>query len=551
MAGLSLNVLIAAGVLLTLVVAFGAAFLGPGLLLWWRLSTLLQRMARFDARTPLAEFRKLFGADRRLAHLWREYQDTLHLLPGAPAEPLPDSRFLEEPGAGLRAKAAAPPPPAARSTVAAETFFNREGVVDSRLRTEFFKHLPGLFTGVGIIGTFSGLITGLRQFQVSDNAANVRASLEGLMHAVGEAFLISAAAITAAMVVTLLEKLLLASLYRQAEAITHRIDACFASTAGEDYLARLLQLSEDSARSSPAQAQRLKDELVRELGDNLGRQVGAAVAASLEKSLAAPLQALAEQLQRGSQAPAAAAQQAAAAQVQSTQRLEAVVAAFSQRLQDLLSGQASGNDLSRQHAAQTQQEMRAVVAQMNLSVQALGHATHESLDKMAGGADRLARASADFAAAGERVGAVMGQAAALAGQLQAATATLAEGVTAMQAGLTEHRAEREAMAALVAELGQLLAAARKEAGFSSEVLARLEAASQRLGAAQQQADHYLAGVSQVLGEAHQAFASSVRKTLDVSNAEFQSQLSTAVGLLAATLRELEATLGDALPAKAG
>ena len=47
----------------------------------------------------------------------------------------------------------------------AEAYFNSQYVVDSRLRTEFFRHLPGIFTGVGIIGTFSGLITGLRQFQ--------------------------------------------------------------------------------------------------------------------------------------------------------------------------------------------------------------------------------------------------------------------------------------------------------------------------------------------------------------------------------------------------
>ena len=89
-------------------------------------------------------------------------------------------------------------PVAVRSTLPAETFFNGQTVVDARLRTEFFKHLPGIYTGIGIIGTFTGLIEGLRQFQVSENAATVRGSLESLMHAVGQAFLISASAIAAA-----------------------------------------------------------------------------------------------------------------------------------------------------------------------------------------------------------------------------------------------------------------------------------------------------------------------------------------------------------------
>ena len=35
-------------------------------------------------------------------------------------------------------------------------------MVDAPLRTEFYKHLPGILTGLGIIGTFSGLIIGLQ-----------------------------------------------------------------------------------------------------------------------------------------------------------------------------------------------------------------------------------------------------------------------------------------------------------------------------------------------------------------------------------------------------
>ena len=150
--------------------------------------------------------------------------------------------------------------------------------MDSRLRTEFFKHLPGIFTGLGIIGTFTGLIEGLRRFQVSENAVTVRASLESLMHAVGEAFLISAAAIAAAMLVTFIEKLILAGLYRKAEEIAHAIDAQFDAGAGEEYLARLVTASEASA----SQSKILKDALVKELGDIL-RELTASQLANGEK----------------------------------------------------------------------------------------------------------------------------------------------------------------------------------------------------------------------------------------------------------------------------
>ena len=536
------NVLIAAAVLSLLVLAFAAFFLAPGLLHWRRLRTLLGHLTRFEAKTPLEKYRRLFGTDKRLAHLWKEYQDSLH------------QQTAEREGQ-------APVVVAVRSTLPAETFFNSQYVVDSRLRTEFFKHLPGIFTGIGIIGTFSGLIAGLRQFQVSENAATVRASLEALMHSVGEAFLISAAAITAAMLVTFVEKLLLAALYGQAEEIAHAIDARFDAGAGEDYLSRLVKSSEESA----TQARLLKDALVKDLGETLlqlsraqaqsARQdsqalsgalseaLGATIAASIEKSLRAPLQAVAETVKQASVAPNTHAAQTA----QTVARLETLMTGFSQRLHELLGGQGAAVDRLHQQSAVTMQELRTVSAQMADNVQALTQATHSSLDKIGSGAERLGRASGDFASAGDKVGAVLGQAAALSSKLLEATGALNLGIAALQAGLDDHRSQRETVARLVVELRSLVDAVRKEASLSGEVLGRIEASTQRLGVAQQQAEQYLAGVNKVLGDAHQAFGSAVRKSLEVANAEFHGQLATAVGLLSATINELDATLGNALP----
>src|SRR5450631_407662 len=73
------------------------------------------------------------------ATLWKQYAKTLH-----------PRRVVDDQGqqriAGWRA------------TALAETVFTEQALVDSPLRTEYFKHLPGILTGVGIIGTFRGLI---------------------------------------------------------------------------------------------------------------------------------------------------------------------------------------------------------------------------------------------------------------------------------------------------------------------------------------------------------------------------------------------------------
>jgi hypothetical protein len=351
-------VLATGGVLAVLVLIFFVVFLAPGVLHWFCLSSIQRRIKKFESKNFASEFKKVFAKDKRLSHLWKEYQDSLHIQ-------------REERDGQLTTVAI-------RATVPSELYFNSQFVVDSRLRTEFFKHLPGLFTGIGIIGTFSGLIEGLRAFQVSENAATVRASLESLMHTVGEAFLISATAIAAAMVVTFVEKLLLASLYRRTEEIAHAIDARFDAGAGEEYLSRLVRASEDSA----SQSKILKDALVKELGELLrelttaqitsakesqlhlaeclaqtskeqveatrqdNQALGVSIAESIQQSLQGPLQDIANTVKSAS-----GDQSATAARM-----LQDVMASFSQRLNDLFGGQISGlSDLNQQTAKSIQE----------------------------------------------------------------------------------------------------------------------------------------------------------------------------------------------------
>ncbi|WP_213957833.1 anti-phage ZorAB system protein ZorA [Variovorax sp. dw_954] len=661
-------VLATGGVLAVLVLVFFIVFLAPGVLHWVRLSSIQQRIKKFETKNFASEFKKVFAKDKRLSHLWKEYQDSLHIQ-------------REERDGQLTIVAI-------RATVPSELYFNSQFVVDSRLRTEFFKHLPGLFTGIGIIGTFSGLIEGLRAFQVSENAATVRASLESLMHSVGEAFLVSAAAIAAAMVVTFIEKLLLASLYRRTEEIAHEIDARFDAGAGEEYLSRLVRASEDSA----SQSKILKDALVKELGELLrelttaqitsakesqlhlaerfaqtskeqveatrqdNQALGVTIAESIQQSLQGPLQDIANTVKSAS-----GDQSATAARM-----LQDVMASFSQRLNDLFGGQISGlSDLNQQTAKSIQEavstlqtlvsnieessrrstdtmaermaqaiekmearqeamnaqstafveqirqlvassqsetntklqatletigtqvagmldtlsesqatvfegnrareesmtdraksavssmsesveaaikEMSTASAQMAQSVAVLTQTTNSSVDKMNAGAEQLGTASRNFAAAGERVTSVMGQAATVTTKLSETSGALTSGASALQELLRDYKTHRDAVGQLVSELRATVELARKEASLTGNVLARIESSANLLGTAQKQADEYLAGVSRVLGEAHTTFATEVKRTLEKANTEFHNKLSSAVGLLSSGVQELEVTL---------
>lgn len=591
---LPLHLLVAGGALATLLLAFLALFLLPGLLHWFRLHRIQREIGRLEPRTPPGEFRRVFARDRRLALLWKEFEDSLHVQRD-----------------GQRATVAV------RSTLPAETFFNGQTVVDARLRTEFFKHLPGIYTGIGIIGTFTGLIEGLRQFQVSENAAAVRTSLESLMHSVGQAFLISATAIAAAIAVTFLEKLLLSALYGRSEDLAHAIDARFDAGAGEEYLSRLVQASEGAARHSQA----LKDALVAEIAgvmrEQTDRQISGlatALSASIERSLAAPLQQIAAAVQ------ASTSDQSA----QTSQLLHDVMGRFGDRLHDVLGGQVSNIHALNQQTGKTMQdavqavralveqisatsrqsndamtanlvdatrsmlsaladsqrlsvegqqqreramtqrstaavdglsdllaqaltEMRGSSAQMARSVAAMAETTTSALDTMSSGASQLSAASHSFASAGDRVSGVMEQAARVSSQLADASNLLVASATDMRSGLDDYRAHREAVGHLVTELRATVEHARTEATLTADVLDRIQLSTERLGQAHEQADLYLNSVSKVLGEAHQAFAIAVKKTLGLANTEFHAKLSTAVGLLSSTVVELEATLGNVAP----
>ncbi|MBS1199041.1 MAG: hypothetical protein H6R18_2826, partial [Proteobacteria bacterium] len=193
---LSIAATLVAALLALAVIAFLARFLWPALRLGRELERVLQKLDALPRPQGQAVDIDAIGRDimaqGSLAHLWREYRQTLHGIKD------PQSRII-----------------AWRATAMAETFFTEQALVDIPLKTEFYKHLPGILTGLGIIGTFAGLIAGLTHFEVSSNAEIVRSSLRELIQGVGHAFKVSAAAIALAMLLTWIEKSLVAARYRQ------------------------------------------------------------------------------------------------------------------------------------------------------------------------------------------------------------------------------------------------------------------------------------------------------------------------------------------------
>jgi hypothetical protein len=212
-------------VIAILVISFFVKFVTPSRAVQKSLRNAISRLETTEANTAPQKVSEIFSADKTLLGLWKEFAKTLH-----------EQRELRN--GELQTTAV-------YSTVTSDAYFNPETVFEGRINSEFFKHLPGVLTGCGIIGTFFGLIIGLHSF-ASIQLGNSQATQQGLqllMDSVSGAFTVSTAAIISAMVITVIEKYLVKSLTADVQELVQAIDQLYDAGASEDYLARLVKAS--------------------------------------------------------------------------------------------------------------------------------------------------------------------------------------------------------------------------------------------------------------------------------------------------------------------
>lgn len=331
--GLPQHIYIFAAILGVLLLSFVIFSLFPSFVVSRQLSRVIKKLSALNGK-PDGSLEQIFHNNGILGHLWHEYADSLHKQTG-------DGQVIRF-----------------RSTMPAGVVFRPDILVDIPLRADFFKHLPGLFTGVGIIGTFYGLLIGMQSFIVSENPVVVRASLTRLLHGVSEAFLVSASAITLAMIVTFIEKLVVSRLNAKVEKLVQLLDGLFEGGAGEEYLARLVRATEASSAQTSGL---LKGELKQMLTELSEKQIAATnagsvalgnrIAASIEEGLKAPLAEIANSLKHARDDQGAALQTMLAGMFDN----------FNSQMKTLFGGQAS--DMSSMQR-QTMEALSAIVVRL-------------------------------------------------------------------------------------------------------------------------------------------------------------------------------------------
>lgn len=199
--------------------------------------------------------------DTPFTHAWQMYQQTLH-----------DS-YKQIDGENQLVST--------RSTVPSGYFFEQSTLVDTPLKVDFYKHLPGIITGLAIVATFSGLFIGLWSFDPAGDPANIQTSLKALLQSVMAAFIASGLAIFIAMLITWKEKAWLRECYATLEQLTTAIDKLFdADDIGEEYLDRLVHRVE----STETAIKNIKDSLIDDLKPAIINGLGDMVSQLIESN---------------------------------------------------------------------------------------------------------------------------------------------------------------------------------------------------------------------------------------------------------------------------
>lgn len=356
-----------------LTAAFLIGYAYKGAQVWWQIwSTLraIRALRKGQGAPDPAEVGRAFRWEP-LKHLWAEYADTLHELRMA--------------GSGSAALTEV------RATVPADSMFTREVLVDGRLFDDFTRHLPGVLTGLGIIGTFAGLLDGLQQFKPTpiEDAVN---GLGPLLLGVQHAFVASGTAIACAMLVVFISRLTLAYLYRLVEHLNHGIDSLYSTGAGEEYLARLVKSSEQNAASTAQLKDALVEDLHKMMTNLVDRQIAAQEASTLAlgKHIGDSIStAIAEPMKRVGEAMEVTAR-GNGEQVNSM--LETLLTGFMAKLEDTFGGQMRGINEQMQRSMDS---MAAVQSSLQGLLADIKQTNEQAANQMSGTLEEAMRKAAD------------------------------------------------------------------------------------------------------------------------------------------------------------
>ena len=165
-------------------------------------------------------------------------------------------------------------------------YLNSASIVTPKVALGFYRSMPNLLTGFGILGTFMGLAAGVGAASAglsSGNPAEIPASLEQLLGGASLAFLTSIAGILSSIIFVVVERRASLGLERAVDDWVKSIESCLQRVTTEGVA--LLQL--DQLKTAATELQNFNTNLIFSLEQALEDKVAGRLSPQLERLLEA------------------------------------------------------------------------------------------------------------------------------------------------------------------------------------------------------------------------------------------------------------------------
>lgn len=113
--------------------------------------------------------------------------------------------------------------PLKKTTEDSNDYFNENTLILNNSNFRYFLTLPNVFVGLGILGTFVGLVFGISSFNLTD-ATTIKNSIGTLLNGMGTAFYTSIAGMSASIIFNLLEKIWFHSAYTEIKILANKLN---------------------------------------------------------------------------------------------------------------------------------------------------------------------------------------------------------------------------------------------------------------------------------------------------------------------------------------
>lgn len=273
-----------------------------------------------------------------------------------------------------------------QSTVAPEEVFTEHAVLKSYNR-KIAGTLAGIFTGLGILGTFIGLVNGLGTIRSAESQA-VLDSVVGMLGGMSTAFYTSIWGIFFSLVWLVLDRAAVHTVERQAARFFEATKLRYPVASGEWFLHRLYEV-ERSEHQAIERSEKLLEEqkaILQTLGTDLALAFDEALQNTFSTQFAPALESVAASI-------AVLETQLGDRQVDAMRRL---VATFQERLSQQLGGQFEHLQAAMQNAAEWQERVHQELGELIERLQLAADGQREVIERAAAACDRYQETLGDL-----------------------------------------------------------------------------------------------------------------------------------------------------------